>query len=198
MRAWLPSARSAAARASSAVKPLSRCSSASSSRCLRSSRSRSSVMSHLRTLALSHLAPRTSHLAPSRLYRNCHDTRDGSGDSVPVRLLGGELFPAGDRQSVVLALALLIAERFPFGAHPSLALETMQRRVQRAVLQTQNVVGGPLNVLRDLVAVRRAEEERAQDQHVERPLQEPGTIGAFLRDRHGGQSTLIWVDRLPS
>src|SRR2546427_4855560 len=136
MRAWLPSARSAAARASSAVKPLSRCSSASSSRCLCSSRSRSSVMSHLRTLA-------PSHLAPSRLYhRNCHDTRDGSGDTVPVRLLGGELFPARDRQSVVLALALLIAERFPFGAHPSLALETMQRRVQRAVLQTQNVVGG--------------------------------------------------------
>src|SRR6266550_2153142 len=136
MCAWLPSVFKAAKRACSAESPASRCSSASRSRCVCNSRSRSSFISHL--------------------DGHAHDPGDRLGDAVPVGFFGGELLPAGGRQPVVLALALSLSEHFPFRRDPALALEAMERRIQRPMFQAEDVVGRALDVLGDLMPVRRA------------------------------------------
>jgi hypothetical protein len=69
----------------------------------------------------------------------------------------------------------------------------MEGWVKRPMLQFQNVVGRPLNVLGDFVAMRSPEEQRAQDQHVERALKQLGSIVVFAH-RHGSHSTLKRVD----
>ena len=48
----------------------------------------------------------------------------------------------------------------------------MQCRVQRSVLDQQQVVGIALDGLDDAMAVEGAEEQRAQDEEVERALEE--------------------------
>ena len=73
-----------------------------------------------------------------------------------VWVSGGELRPAGGRQPVVLARALSLSEHFPFRRDPALALEAMERRIQRPMFQAEDVVGRALDVLGDLVPVRRA------------------------------------------
>ena len=68
------------------------------------------------------------------------------------------LFP-GRREPVIFELALqILACRLPFGRDPALPFQAMQRRVKGAVLHLQQVIGGALDVLGDLVAVRRPEE----------------------------------------
>ena len=68
----------------------------------------------------------------------------------------------------------------------------MQGRVERPVLHLQKVVRRPLNMLADLVAVSRSVEQRAQNEHVQRALQQ---IGALLwLFCHGRQSTLVESD----
>jgi hypothetical protein len=42
----------------------------------------------------------------------------------------------------------------------------MQRGIERAVLHLQELICGPLNVLADLVAMRRPVEKCPQDEHV--------------------------------
>jgi hypothetical protein len=48
----------------------------------------------------------------------------------------------------------------------------MQSWIKRSMLHLKKVVCGPLNVLADLVAVRRSIKERSQDEHVKRALQQ--------------------------
>src|SRR5437867_2383527 len=158
MRAWLPSARRAASRASASARPRSRCSSASISRWTRSSRSRSSWS------AMSH---------PDRCP---HHARDRRREPVPLRFFGGELLPPERREPVVLAFALLRRARFPFRGDEGLALEPVEGGIEGAVLEAQDLVGRPLNVLGDLVAVRGAEQQRPKNEHVERALQQSGAI----------------------
>jgi hypothetical protein len=49
------------------------------------------------------------------------------------------------------------------------------------MLDLQHVVRGALDVLCDLMAVRRAEEEGAQDEHIKGALEEFGLCGVFRR-----------------
>ena len=68
------------------------------------------------------------------------------------------------------------------------------------MLDLEQVLGGSLDVLGDLVAVGRAKQQRPQDQHVQRALQQSDSLGRFVRYRHGRHSTQIslnWVDGLP-
>ena len=46
----------------------------------------------------------------------------------------------------------------------------MKSRIQGTVLHLQALISGSLDVLRDLVAMGWTENERAEDQHVQRPL----------------------------
>jgi hypothetical protein len=67
------------------------------------------------------------------------------------------------------------------------------------MLHLQKVVGGPLNVLADVVAVCRTIKKRSQDEHVQRALQEIGALRCL--SGHGRRSTLtqmLMVDNRPS
>jgi len=59
----------------------------------------------------------------------------------------------------------------------------MQRGVERAVLQLQEFIRSPLNVLSDLVTVSRPIEKRPQDEHVQRSLEDPDPLLRLLRHR---------------
>ena len=71
----------------------------------------------------------------------------------------------------------------------------MQGGIQRAVLHLQEFIGGPLDVLPDLVTVSRSVEKRPQDEHVERSLEEPGPLLRLLRHRrHSTLNLPMMVD----
>ena len=67
----------------------------------------------------------------------------------------------------------------------------MQRGVERAVLHLQEFIRSPLNVLPDLVTVRRSIEKRPQDEHVKRSLEEPDPLLRLLRHRRHSTLNLV-------
>src|SRR5579863_1592765 len=156
----LPNARRAAYRASSGGTPRSRCSSSSISRSERSSRSRSS------------LRFRSCHQCISALLGGRpHHPGNCIHHLLPLRLFDLELFAALLGQTVVLEFPISVRSHLPFGSDPSLALQPMQRRIQRSVLHLQEIVRRALNVLANLMSVRGPIEQRPQDEHVECSLQ---------------------------
>jgi hypothetical protein len=56
------------------------------------------------------------------------------------------------------------------------------------MLHLKEVIGGPLDVLADLVPVSRTIKKRPQDEHVQRALKKTSTL--LFRILHGRQSTL--------
>src|SRR5467141_1350115 len=68
------------------------------------------------------------------------DERDGGRQSLPLRALRLQRFPAGPREGVELCAAVVLALA-PLGFDPPLLLELVQRRVQRALPHAQLVVG---------------------------------------------------------
>jgi hypothetical protein len=63
------------------------------------------------------------------------------------------------------------------------------------MLHLQKIVGRFLNVLPDVVTVRRPIPERAQDQHVKRSLEEPGPLLClFCHGRHPTLNLATMVD----
>jgi hypothetical protein len=57
---------------------------------------------------------------------------------------------------------------FPLARNPSIQFETLQRRVERALLHPQQIVGQLLDQLRDRVCVQMAVHQYLEYQHVER------------------------------
>src|SRR5258708_723067 len=58
------------------------------------------------------------------------------------------------------------------------------------MLHLEHVLSSSLNVLCDLVAMRGPEEQRPQDEHIERALQEFGPVWKLPRCHDGRDSTL--------
>lgn len=56
------------------------------------------------------------------------------------------------------------------------------------MLHLQELMGGPLNMLADLMPVRRSVQERFENHHVQRSLQNGTALLRFFR--HGRHSTL--------
>src|SRR5580700_5166159 len=67
----------------------------------------------------------------------------------------------------------------------------MQPGVERAMLHLQEFIRSPLNVLPDLVTVRRSIEKRPQDEHVKRSLEEPDPLLRLLRHRRHSTLNLV-------
>ena len=108
---------------------------------------------------------------PGRL----HDARDGLHETAPFRVLERQLLFAGCRQSVVLR-ALLVLRQLPFRADPPLTLEAVEGRVERSMIDREHVIRARPDGEPDPVAMLWSLRERAQNQHVERALQELDAI----------------------
>src|SRR5215469_167613 len=150
--ATFPNACCAAYRASSGVRPFSCCSLASNSRSARISRSRS------RSRSFRH------HQCISALLDRPHHPRDRAGQLLPLRFLGDKLLLASRGQSVVFELSLQVfPHRLPFGREPPFTFQPVECGIQRSVLNLQQVIGGPLDMLCDLVPVSGPKHQNAQD-----------------------------------
>ena len=115
----------------------------------------------------------------------------------PPGCFADELFPASLGETVILEFTIVIFCGLPLRADPTLALHAMQSRIERTVLHLQHAVSGALDVLGDLMAMSRSEEECAQNDHIEGTVQEFRAIWRFLRSHDGRDSTLMRVDALP-
>src|ERR1700753_1736699 len=151
----LPNARRAAYRASSSDRPFSRCSSSSSSRSECSSRSRSASR-----LLICH------HRISALLSHWPHHPRYCLGHLSPPRFFDTQLFSAFLGQTVILVLPISVRAHFPLGSNPAPSLQAMQCGIERTMLHLQEIVSRPLNVLANLVPVRRTVEKCPQYEHV--------------------------------
>ena len=92
------------------------------------------------------------------------------------------------------ARAPVVLGRAPLGGDPALPLEALQRGIERALLDLQDVVGELADPLRDRPAVQRLERDRLQDQQIDGALNEIGGLPhdglqehmRVLVDRQGG------------
>lgn len=117
-----------------------------------------------------------------------HDTGNRLDEDLPARRLGAELSPTGRCEPVVPELALALFVQFPLRRDQALSLEAMKGRVERSVLETQDIPGGVVDVPRNVVPVPRSTLQGAENQHVERALNEYALFLGSLC--HGRVSTL--------
>src|SRR5258708_24408228 len=139
------------------------------SRCERNSTSRLSSPWPLRKKP-ARREPKMRMRLISRSFR-AQQSRDDPGHALPAFRFGGELFPAGARQRVIFGLAIVVRNA-PLRGDPPALLQPQQRRVQRALIQLQQVLGNLLDALRDAVAVQRPQRiERLQNDQVQGSLE---------------------------
>jgi hypothetical protein len=93
-------------------------------------------------------------------------TRDRADDTVKLRDLDCQLFAACSSQLVVTSAAVS-ARRAPLRGHPSLDEHPLQRGVQRAFFDLENVVRYPLDRIDDFISMHLAgARQSSQDQQI--------------------------------
>jgi hypothetical protein len=75
----------------------------------------------------------------------------------------------------------IIRRQAPLARNPSIQFEPLQRRIERALLHPQQIVGQLLDQLRDRVSVQMAAHQYLEYQHVERTRQQ---VALFFRHSH--------------
>src|SRR5947199_9563886 len=113
-----------------------------------------------------------------------HHTADGGDELIPPRFFHTELLPAGRGQAIILELSIHVAARLPLAGDPPSALQAVERWVERAVFDGEDVACGLANVIRDAAAMDRPEHEGFQDEHVERTLEELDLLVALAEAVH--------------
>src|SRR3954462_2409722 len=107
-----------------------------------------------------------------------HHAADGICHALPVPRFDRELTAARRGEVVILGAAAQL-RNFPLGLDPALVLETMEGRIERALVDLQDVSRNLLDALGDGPAVQGILLQRAQDQQIERAGQQ------IWRSRHG-------------
>src|ERR687891_1703351 len=107
-----------------------------------------------------------------------HHAADGVCHALPFPRFDRELTAARRGKVVILGAAAQLRD-LPLGLDPALVLETMEGRIERALVDLQDVSGNLLDPLGDGPAVQGILLQRAQDQQIERAGQQIG------RSRHG-------------
>jgi len=90
---------------------------------------------------------------------------------------------AAAASELVKTRAAVVVGHAPLSAQPSRGLESLQRGVERAVVDEQRALRRPLNGERDPVAMVRSKRQRAQDEEVECSLKERRAL-AVVSSRH--------------
>src|SRR5687768_8851849 len=106
-----------------------------------------------------------------RCLRRLEHAGHGADVSLPGGDLGAELRAPARRELVELCLAIVLGES-PLALDPALALQAMQGRVERTLLDEKRVVAPFADEPRHGVAVHWPPGQRSEDQEVERPLQQ--------------------------
>src|ERR1022692_1638748 len=128
--------------------------------------------------------------ALSGILSRPHDSRDRAGQLLPFRLLCHQLLLSSRGEPVVLEFPFQILPRgFPLRRNPPFAFQAVECRVERSVLDLQQVFCRSLDVLRNLMSMSGTKQQRPQDQHVQRPLQQLDTVGGFVRHSVSRYST---------
>src|SRR5262249_17840580 len=107
-----------------------------------------------------------------------HDSPDRRDEPLPSGRLPGEL-PAARRGPPVEAGLAVVRGGPPLRKEPAALLEPLERRIERAVLDEELLLGPLLDGAGDPLTVLRAEDQGPQDQQVERPLQQLQAVGAL-------------------
>src|SRR4249920_2838863 len=95
----------------------------------------------------------------------------GSGECAPRAGLRLELLATAARQRIELGFPVVLRGA-PLGLDRALALEAMQRRIERSLLHAQRILRDLLDAIGDGPAVLRLERERLEDQEIERSLRQ--------------------------
>src|ERR1700686_1163113 len=119
------------------------------------------------------------------LRPRAENSRDDLRHAVPV--FGFCLQPAlpGGGQTIVSSFAVVL-RRAPFACDPTLMLQTIERRVERALLNLEALLGHLLDAQQDAIAMQRAEGNGFEDQHIESALQK---VELFLHESVSPRST---------
>jgi hypothetical protein len=104
------------------------------------------------------------------------DTSDGFAEAIPFEMLGGKLF-APRRREPVEARAAIVGGSAPLGDHPAFLEETLERGIERTVLDFEGLAGGLLNEFGDAVAMHRSPAEGAENDEVEGALHDFEAVG---------------------
>src|SRR5581483_11786525 len=97
------------------------------------------------------------------------DSADRARQPLPFRRLDLKLAASFGRQPVKLRPPVVLRNAILRG-DPSPFDQTVQGRVERALFHLQYLIAVPLDCLDDRVAVNGPEEQRAQNQQIERAL----------------------------
>src|SRR5256886_12297846 len=114
--------------------------------------------------------PRSTLFPYTTLFRS-HYASDSFRHLLPLRFFDHKLFSALFRKPVILEFPIAIRSHFPLGGDPCPSLQSVQRRVERAVLHLKEVIGGPLNMLANLMTMRWTIKKCSQDEHVQGSLE---------------------------
>src|ERR1051326_3855336 len=101
---------------------------------------------------------------------------DGGGKPPPFLLLFRNPRASRLREAVEPGAASLVGEA-PLGLHEPTLLETIERGIERALIDLENVARELANTLGDPPAVERCEEEALENEQVESALQKVGAFG---------------------
>src|SRR6185312_11724602 len=104
------------------------------------------------------------------------DRADRAGEALPRRALLRQLLAVGCRDGVDLRAAAS-GRRFPPGADQSALFEAVERRIERAGVDVQDLMGRRLDTLGEVVAVRRFAGEQLEHDDVECALEQRCWIG---------------------
>src|SRR5262245_56404909 len=102
---------------------------------------------------------------------------------APILRFDRELTAAGRGEAVILGAAAQLRD-FPLGLDPALVLEPMEGRIERALVDLQDVSRNLLDALGDGPAVLGVLLQRAQDQQIERAGQQIGRSRHAVDRRH--------------
>ena len=106
---------------------------------------------------------------------------DGSCQPLPLAFFGFELLAPGFREFVVFRAAVVIGGA-PAGLDPAAAFEAMQRRIQRALLNLQNLARDLMEALGNAPAVLGAEGESSENQEIQSSLRKFDALLIAVRD----------------
>src|SRR5215469_798130 len=174
--AGFPNSRIAALRASSGATPRATCSAISCSRWKRISASRRAVSRSRRNKVANDLRTRSNQRINTSLLTErladlltLHHQINRLREPVPHLAFLLELRPFGCRQRIEPRLPARL-RLCPLRADPSLLLQSLQRRIKRALLHLQHLIRHLLNPLRNRPAMLRLKRKRLQNQQTQRPL----------------------------